>query len=208
MIRKNNQRGMTLIEVLVVLAIIAILAGIAGLGLKSHISRWRVRNAANQVYDDLQKAQQIARQVGNYALTSSGQLTEKRVFWVFNQAGNSYQVFRWQDDDGDGTAEAGESVPIFSARLADGVVFGTLPGIDRRACSDTSGAPSAAITFSAANDPPCNSNRCVRFNKFGFSETGPGGIYLTRGDVSYALTMTRPGNIAMCHWDGSHWQLM
>ncbi len=208
MIRVGNRRGMTLVELVVVLAIIGVISGVAGLSLHGYIARWQVRNAANQVFDDLQKAQQAARQIGNYVLTSGGLLAEKRVFWVFDLSGSRYEVFRWQDEDGDGNPESGESAALFSADLTDGIVFGTVPGVDRTACSDTAGAPSASVTFSAANDPPCSSSRCIRINKFGFSETGPGGIYLTRGDVSYAITMTRPGNIAMCRWDGGHWQTM
>lgn len=197
-----------MIEMLIVLSIMGIIGAFALSGLHRYIARWQVRNAANQVYDDLQKAQQAALQGGNYGLSSSGRLAEKRLFWVFDDVAGSYQIFRWQDDDGDGTPDVGESTPLFASRLPGEVRFGMVAGVTRTACGDALGAPSGAITFSAPNYSPCDSKRSIRLNKSGFSETGPGGIYLSKGGVSYALTMTRPGNITMCRWDGGHWRRM
>ncbi|WP_020674720.1 pilus assembly FimT family protein [Geopsychrobacter electrodiphilus] len=204
----QGQQGFTLLEMLVVVSVMGIIAALAAPNLHDYIARWQVRRAANQVYDDLQKAQQAALQAGNYGLNSAGRLAEKKLFWVFNVTNRSYQTFRWEDEDGDGTPDAGEATPLFMSTLPENVSFGMVSGVTRTACGDSVGSPAAAITFSAPGYPPCNDSPSLRFNKFGFSETGPGGIYLTKGEVSYALSMTRPGNITMCRWDGAHWRPM
>ena len=45
----------------------------------------------------------------------------------------------------------------------------------------------------------------VKFDDNGFSVMGPGAVYLSNGKKTHAITVTRPGHITVCAWNGQRW---
>jgi len=201
----GSSRGVTLLELLMVLAIIGILLSAGGWGSVEVLQRWQAWRGGQQILEDLKEAQSRAER-GSGSVLSEGALVMKRSFLVFEPEANRYVLYDWHDIDGDGAPETGESRQVWTRDLPSAVHFGWGSGIDRKACSNASGPPSAAITFGTAGYPPCSGRPCLKFDQQGFSTMGPGGVYLVDGAQSYALTATRPGHLTLCRWDGRQWQ--
>jgi prepilin-type N-terminal cleavage/methylation domain-containing protein len=201
----DNQRGTTLLELLIALAIVGILLAAGSWGSAEVIQRWQSWRGAQQVLEDLREAQAHAERSGGFAL-NGGALVMARSFLVFEPEGRRYALFAWQDGDGDGEPEAGETRRVWGRELPPAVRFGWATGVDRKACSNADGSPSVPVTFGTAGYPPCGGRPCLKFDQQGFSSMGPGAVYLADGDQSYALTATRPGHFTMCRWDGSQWR--
>jgi len=198
-------RGLTLLELLVVLAIVGILVAAGSWGSAGVVQRWQAWRGGQQVLEDFKEAQARAERGGGLEL-SGGALVTARSFLVFEPETRRYVLYDWQDADGDGRPEEGESRRVWTRELPPSVHFGWAAGIDRKACSNGAGSPSAAITFGTAGYPPCNGRPCLKFDHQGFSAIGPGAVYLVDGAHSFALTATRPGHFTLCRWDGQQWR--
>lgn len=201
----GGMRGITLLELLIVLAIIGILLAAGTWGSAETLQRWQAWRGAHQVLEDFKEAQAHAERGGGYGF-SNGALVTARSFVVFEPELRRYALFEWEDADGDGRPEDGESRRIWTRELPPAVHFGWAAGIDRKACSNQAGAPASAITFGTADYAPCNGRPCLKFDQQGFSSMGPGAVYLADGAQSFALTATRPGHLTMCRWSGSEWR--
>jgi prepilin-type N-terminal cleavage/methylation domain-containing protein len=201
-----NDHGFTLAELLVVIAIVGILAGISALGLKPIFNSWRLRDASNQVLENMRRAQDQAMQAGDYSLEAgTGKFRTRRVFMVFDVANRSYQPFLWTDRNNDDTPDNGESLAIEGANtLPDGINFGTAHAT-KSACSNSNASSlTRAVTFTVAAYQPCNGNPCVKFNKFGFLDRS-GGIYMHNGEKSTAISPQLPGHMTMCTETNGVW---
>lgn len=203
--RAANQRGVTLLELLVALAIVGILLAVASWGSAEVVQRWQTWRGAQQVLEDLREAQAHAERSGGFVF-NGGALVTARSFLVFEPEMKRYGLFAWQDSDGDGVPEVGESRRIWSRVLPPAVNFGWAAGVDRKACSNGDGTPTLPITFGTTGYPPCEGRPCLKFDKQGFSSMGPGAVYLVDGNQSFALTATRPGHFTLCRWDGRQWR--
>lgn len=197
--------GFTLLELLCVMAISGVLLTITAWGSGAILRDWQVQRAAQQMLEDLKSAQRHAELRGS-SILSDGRLHSRRSFLVFAPSSNSYALYGWQDDNGSGTAEPGESALIWRRDLPPGVSFGWSAAVDRKACSNPSGVPGGAVTFASPTYPPCDDRPCVKFDSHGFSVMGPGSIYLNRAESSYALSMTRTGLPTLCKWRGGRWE--
>lgn len=198
-------RGVTLLELLLVLAVMGILAAAGGWGAAAALQRWQAWRGAQQVLEDFKTAQARA-ELGSSHVLSGGALVMTRSFLVFEEEARRYALFDWQDGDGDGRPEEGETRRIWTRELPPAVRFGWAAAIDRKACSNQPGAPAAAITFGTAAYAPCNGQPCLKFDQQGFSAMGPGAVYLVDGAQSFALTATRPGHFTLCRWTGREWR--
>jgi len=201
----ESSRGYTLLELLLVMVIVTVMAGLAAWGSRQLARGWLLRRAGHQLYEDIKTVQGQAERSGSLTM-SNGTLVMQRTFLVFDAAAQSYAAFLWHDDNGNGIAEADESGALWQKTLPHGVTFGWTPGIDRRACSNTSGSPGSAISFSSPAYPPCRDRPCIKFDQHGFSVMGPGAVYLSEGEQTLAITMTRPGHFSMCEWNGERWR--
>jgi len=201
---KWNLQGFTLIELLVVLAVVGILLGLAGWGSRTTLQRWQSWRGAQQLADDLREAQARAERGGGYAL-SQGALVTARSFLVFEAAERRYALFDWRDSDGDGRPGEGESLRVWTRELPAHVDFGWGAGVARKACGNSAGSPTVAVTFGSASYPPCSGRPCIKFDRQGFSSMGPGAIYLRDGAQSFAVSGTRAGHFTVCQWNGTQW---
>lgn len=198
-------RGFTLLELLLVMAMIGVLCGMATWSGSHFMRGWHLKRAGHQLLEDLKATQAKAEMSGSLVMHNGG-LVMQRTFLVFEPDERSYLAFLWLDHDGDGTAEAGEARQLWQKSLPDGVSFDWASTIDRRACSNVAGAPAGAISFSSPAYVPCDDRPCIKFDRHGFSVTGPGAVYLHDGEQTLAITGTRPGHFAMCEWNGEQWQ--
>lgn len=201
----RTKRGMTLLELLVTLAIIGLLLGAGYWGSAEVVQRWQVWRGGQQILEDIKEAQARAERENGFAF-SDGALVTARSFLVFEPEEGRYGLYDWHDVDGDGHPESAETRRVWSRELPPAVRFGWAAEVDRKACSNSAGPPVAAVTFGTASYPPCSGSPCLKLDQLGFSVMGPGAIYLVDGAHSFALTVTRPGRLTLCRWDGRQWR--
>ncbi|HKL27348.1 MAG TPA: prepilin-type N-terminal cleavage/methylation domain-containing protein [Desulfuromonadales bacterium] len=202
---KAGKRGFSLLELLMAIALLALLTAAGTWGGAAILRDWQVRRAAHQLEEDLECAQRQTEQRGSVGLVN-GRLLEQHSFLVFQPQGRSYTFYRWQDIDGNGVPDAGEAVALWDRSLPPGIDFGWTADVDRRACSNPIGLPGRAVTFARPDYPPCHDRPCIKFDSLGTSVIGPGAVYLSNGSQSFALSLTRPGVLTICRWNGSKWQ--
>ncbi len=203
--RPFSAAGFTLLELLCGVAIFGILLTIGGWGGNAVLRDWQVQRAAHQMLEDLKAAQEHAELRGRTVL-QQGLLTAQRSFLVFAPDNRSYRLYAWQDADGNGIPGGGEAHPLWEQQLPPGIAFAWAADVDRKACSNPSGAPTSAVTFASPDYPPCNDQPCIKFDSQGTSVIGPGAIYLSNADQSYALSVTRAGLFTLCKWQDGRWQ--
>jgi prepilin-type N-terminal cleavage/methylation domain-containing protein len=193
-LKKQNNAGMTLMEVLIVLAVLSILAGIVIPAWTSRLPEYRLRAASRDLCSNLQRAKQEAIL----------QNTECAVY--FDTANNSYQIVGGGPDAlCDGSPEGTPPVPknddillnyVTLSNYGSGVRFGggiakkTVPG----------GVIQSNTQVSYVHDR-------VRFDPGGMARE-MGYVYLTNTEKSaFAVgTPSMAGAIVQKRWLGQAWQ--
>jgi prepilin-type N-terminal cleavage/methylation domain-containing protein len=201
----HKASGFTLLELLLVMSLLVIMAALATWGGQEFARDWQLKRAGHQLLEDLKALQGRAEGGGSLTL-NNGVLVLQRTFLVFDPDSSVYTAYAWQDGNANGVAETGEADLLWQNSLPPGVSFGWASGINRRACSNSSGTPGSAVSFASPNYSPCDDKPCIKFDNNGFSMMGPGAVYLTLGEQSLAVTGTRPGHFTLCEWDGERWR--
>ncbi|MBI5846958.1 MAG: prepilin-type N-terminal cleavage/methylation domain-containing protein [Nitrospirae bacterium] len=222
----QNRHGVTLVELIVVVAIIGILALLAFPAFLSMISSEnKVKAAARQLVDDLKFAQNEAAAQGSGSIVN-GTLRRRKVFVVFNTTANTYQVFRYEDTNGNNVRTAAEVTNpagwAAAKAMQNRVVFGgayeddsgNAATINKKAfisggaaCGNGNGAPASFVslgTQTRASDPPCSNMPCLALNSNGFPIDGTvagGTFYLSNGKDAFAVNINSAGLTRMCKWD-------
>lgn len=220
----KNSTGLTLLEVLIVVAVTSIIAGIAVYNFPDMLRSWRLKDAANQMLEDVRDAQNEAMRIGDYVSIDSGansrRFRQQTVFLVLDAAGGSYEAWQWIDDNDDGGVDATDNngypdngsdedtyIQIYSRSLPDGVSFSSGPA-SRSACTGAANTldPSAPtqITFDNKGYKPCDGNDCIQFDSQG-SINDKGNIYLTDDRNTWAINSLEPGFFRLCRWTGNNW---
>lgn len=218
----HNQRGFSLIEILIVVAIIGVLALISVPSFQSWQTTQRARSAARTVGDALTAARHGAirtsiRHVVFLRIAGVG-TTDPSGTDLLDASGLPVDVTLLQDDDGDCYIDAGEPIAYFP--FDSGIRFGP-SAATVKAPADTA-APSMAtgVTFSNPESPAA-ALRWVMFrpdgipvafsgdlvsgcDTVGTTGSGGGGIYLTNGDRDFAVVMAPLGGVRLHAWEAQN----
>lgn len=207
----NGSRGFTLIEILVAIGIMAVIMGIAAGPFVSWYKRSRLEDKASTMHETFKFAQTQAMKLGENDMVG-GKLVRQRIYIAANEDEGKYRVIRWKDQNADGVKSADEFTLLQEESLAP-ARFGKVATVDKKACSNTSGAPASNIVNLTATNCPGGIDlfpgyQCARFDGKGFfSESMKNAaIYLTNGIDSYAVSLNPAGVMTLCRWNGVEWQ--
>lgn len=209
----NGSRGFTLIELVVAIGIMAVIMGIAAGPFVTWYKRSRLEEKASTMHETFKAAQTQAMKLGENDMIG-GRLVKQRIYIAANEDANRYRVIRWKDLNADGAKSADEFTLLQEESLSP-VRFGKVPGVDKKACSNTSGAPASNIVNLTATTCPSGIElftgyQCARFDGKGFlSESMQNAaLYLTNGIDSYAIAFNPAGVMTLCRWGGNEWQFV
>jgi len=183
---RRKEHGFSLAEMLIVLVVGGILSAIAIPAFMAWAPKYRVNGAARQVFSEMMAARAKAISENNdYVVT-------------FNTAGNTYAIH--DDDDCDGTQDAGETVKTIDIGAAyPGIGYGFIDA------NNPSGDPiTGVVTFTG-------SPRRVTFKSSGLANKN-GAVYLkptedtTRRDRQRCITALRTGRVRLYKHTGSAWE--
>ena len=156
---KKNDRGFTLVELLIAVSVLAILVSFALPNIGEWMSRYRVRSSARRIASNMQ-----------FARIKS--ITENNDYIVcFETASDLYTII--DDNDGDGVDgvdcanSSGDDIIVKTVNLPTGVVFGYSSGAKKTPHSCSSGGACATLSDSVSF-----SGDDVNFNPDGSAENG------------------------------------
>jgi prepilin-type N-terminal cleavage/methylation domain-containing protein len=214
-VTNRNQRGVTLVEVMVVVGIIGVLSALAVPQLRVWREDTRVRSSARSVADAFHVARTEAMRTGNvHVVFIGGDI-------AFNPLldGNGNTIIRVLNDGPPGTGDCvvTGTEPVRDYVLETGVSLGVTNGV-APAPSD-SGVGAAPVTFTqprpgnpaaewvafgADGVPVGVSNTCG----LGRIDSGGSAAYVTNSRVDYAVSLTTVGAVRASAWEDQEgaWQ--
>ena len=179
----HDNKGFTIVELVIVLVVMGIMAAIVAPNLLGYLPESRLKNAARDLFSNMQLAKIGAiKNNADWAI-------------VFNVGAGEYYVC--SDDGGDGWTGTGNDTIEETVVLADygsGVTYGSVTGF-----SGIDGNPlDNGVTYSTVTD-------VVRLQPRGTADTGY--VYLTNsGGTSYiGVGTTAAGVVRLRRWNGSDW---
>ena len=208
----KNRSGMTLIELVVVIGIIAVLLGLSTGPFLQWLKKGKVEDRASSLHETIKWAQIKAQKLGEVDVVN-GVFKKQRIYMAVNQTSNSYKVVQWVDANNDNLKTDDEFTNLQEGFLTE-ARFGYLASVNKKACSNTAGAPADSVNnFTATVCPaiPRFTNfRCARFDGKGFMTESMqnASLYITNSVDSYAISLNPAGITTLCRWDGSSWQFI
>ncbi len=114
----RNNRGFTLVELMIVIGICGILAAIAAAGMTNFMRKNRIENQTRQIYSDLNRARMMAM--------------DRNIMHFFRIAGSSYEIYADTNNTGSNYETYDSSdTPVLKSEETDIVPFtfsGAVPG--------------------------------------------------------------------------------
>lgn len=111
--KTKEEAGFTLIELLLIITIMGVLMGVVALNMVGDIKKTRLKEATAQFYSDLKKCRVDA-------MTNAGIASTRGFGFNVNNA-TSYTLFRFDDADSDYRLDAGETFPVQTVAIPNGV---------------------------------------------------------------------------------------
>jgi prepilin-type N-terminal cleavage/methylation domain-containing protein len=215
-VRRRNQAGMSLIELVVVLTVVSALLATAALGISSWARDQRVKSSARAVSDAFMLGRAEAIRSGNSHLVvfGSGALA--------NADADINIVNDGRPDLADCSIASSEIV--HSVNLEKGVSWGTTPGLagttvapgdQGRAVGNTQhgssfttaaldpNTPASWVVFQPDGIPRLFSTNGSTCTEIGIRGEGGGAIYVTNGRRDYAIVLTPLGTSRALGWNPS-----
>lgn len=206
----NNQKGMTLVEVLIVIGMIAIITGIATGPFLSWYRKGKLEDRAGSIHETIKWAQTQAMKLGESDIVN-GKVVKQRIYVGVNETANTYKVVMWKDTDSDNTKDSDEFVALQEYSLGN-VTFGGASDVNKKACGNNSGTPAGnVVNFTSTTCPSgvalFTDNRCIRFDGKGFlSESMENAaLYISNGTEIYGISLNPAGIMTLCRWSGAEW---
>lgn len=210
----RNQRGWSLIEMVIVIGLIAIISGIASGPFLAWLRKSRVEEAAGALHETFKAAQTQAMKLGGVEVVRINNETtpiKKRIYVALNEAAGTYKVVQWRDANNDGVKDNDEFTELGIAGNLGKAKFGTLPAVNKTACGNKSDLEGVSTIVNFSNCPAnvviLNGHDCLRFDDKGFLMENRlnAAVYMTNDIDSYAISLNPTGIITLCRWSGGEW---
>jgi prepilin-type N-terminal cleavage/methylation domain-containing protein len=211
-----NRRGMTLTELVIAIALMAILISFAAPPFLTMLRRSTAEESAQRLHEAIKSAQTEAQKRGFTNFSSSTGFTfAKQVIYValFPDL-MRIRIISWQDRNQNLLKTNDEFTLIQELYLGKGTTFSLPATINKKACNNTSGAPSSSIVnFSNGSDSPIGltlfppGTQYIKFNTSGFSDSMRwNAVYISDSSGNtYAITINPLGLTDLCRWEGKQW---
>jgi prepilin-type N-terminal cleavage/methylation domain-containing protein len=219
-VKRRDQAGMTLIELVIVLAVVAAMLGVAAFGIADWATDQRIKTSARAVSDAFMLGRSEAIRTGNSHLVVFG-------LGVLPNADADIVIV---DDDRPDLADCSiaSSEIVHRVNLERGVTWGTTaslagttvapddPGLavgnTQNGSSFTTAAldpntPASWVVFQPDGIPLLFTTNGSACTELGLRGEGGGGIYLTNGRRDYAVVLTPLGTSRVLAWnpDSGNW---
>lgn len=216
-----NRRGFTLTEIIVIIAIIGILLAMGAPPFMSMLRRSTLEEKAQRFQETLKFAQIEAQKRGGTEFgnlsSASGKVISARkqsVYVAIYPDSNTFKVIAWSDTNKDSLKTDDEFTVIQELSFGVGASFMLPSSIDKKACNNTTPAPTDSIVNFTDTSCPATAatlfpdgTRCVKLNGKGFSESMKyAAVYISSNSgETFAVTMNPAGLTDLCRWEGQNW---
>lgn len=219
-----SKRGFTLIETIIVIAIVATLLAIAGPPFMAMLRRSSVEESAQRLQEAVKSAQIEAQKRGDVEFGNISTATgitvgnmKRTVFLALYPTSNMLRVIAWNDKNIDGIRTNDEFTIIQETSLGAGTTFSVPPTINKKACSNTAGAPADSIVNFTFTGSPIGETtlfplgtKYIKLNGKGFSESMQNvSAYISNNTgETFAVTISPAGLTELCRWDNTNWLIL
>ena len=200
MTKKHNEKGVTLVELLITIAIISILAGIGIPEYGRFIAKSRVRSAASDLLQNMRLARTMAIKENRTYLITFNDAGANTYSMGFDGDGNNTLTDPADDGYGEGNVRTVDLSLTYGTEVLFGTAYSEGPGErdDCPACLDITGS---TVAFGGTAGP-------VRqeFNPDG-TISFAGSVFLmhnTRGFTYMLRISNQAGKIDLWKWDGDN----
>jgi len=212
MVEKDvKKQGFSLVEMLIVLAIMGILTTIALPPFFRMVKIKRVEDDASKFQDIIKYAQTLAQKRGDTEIIEN-KVAMRKVYVAVNKANKNIRIITWSDLNQNNLKEENEFSIVREEKLQN-ANFGFTADVNKKACSNTSGAPADSVVNFTSNVCPSvgifDGSLCIRFNGKGFLESMQNAaLYFNRDVDNIAISINPLGFTQICKWTGGNWLIL